>query len=85
MPTPWRDSAGTFAEILRRHGVDPEAVTDVEAAWCAFGEFLQVAVDGIDTDADADGFLVQWGRYSWNDDRLSLSFTRQLAVVDGPE
>jgi hypothetical protein len=36
MPTSWRDSADSLDEILRRHGVDPEAVTDVEAAWRAF-------------------------------------------------
>lgn len=82
MAISWRDSADAFAELLRRHGVDPGAVTDVEAAWRAFGEFVQVTIDGLDTDPDADGFLVQWGRYSWNDDRLSLSFTRQLAVDD---
>jgi hypothetical protein len=87
---PWRSSPEAFARILRRHGVDPTAVTDVEAAWRAFGEFLQVEIDGIDTtpDSDADGFIVQWGRYSWNDKRPSLSFTRQLAVAgsgDDPE
>jgi hypothetical protein len=30
----------------------------------------------------ADGFVVQWGRYSWNRHLPSLSFTRQLAVVE---
>jgi hypothetical protein len=30
--------------------------------------------------SDADGFIVQWGRYSWHDRLPSLSFTRQFAV-----
>ncbi|WP_330186420.1 hypothetical protein KZZ52_26750 [Dactylosporangium sp. AC04546] len=72
-----------FAQILRRHGVDPSAAADVETAWQAFAEFAQVEVDGIDQpDTDADGFMIQWGRYSWNNRRPSLSFTRQLAVID---
>src|SRR5688500_18043879 len=85
MPIPWRTSADALAQILRRHGVEPAAVISVESAWLAFTEFLQVEVDGIDPhpDADADGFIVQWGRYSWNDKRLSLSFTRQIAIADG--
>jgi len=78
---PWRSSPEVFAQILRRHGVDSAAVTDVEAAWRAFGEFLQVEIDGVDRDPDSDGFIVQWGRYSWNEKRPSLSFTRQLAVA----
>jgi hypothetical protein len=32
------------------------------------------------TGADVDGFIVQWGRYSWHAGRLCVSFTRQLAV-----
>jgi len=85
MGIPWRSSAEALAQIMRRHGTDPGAVGDVEAAWGAFGEFLHVEVDGIDPEpnSDADGFIVQWGRYSLNDQRPSLSFTRQLAVVDG--
>ncbi|GAB3831508.1 hypothetical protein GCM10027610_021750 [Dactylosporangium cerinum] len=71
-----------FAQILRRHGVDPAAVTDVEAAWRAFGEFLDVEVDGVDPDQDGDGFVIQWGRNSWTDGRLSLTLTRQLIVHD---
>jgi hypothetical protein len=80
----WRDSAQEFARILRRRGLDPDAVHDVEGAWQAFCEFMQLEVDGIDPepDSDADGFIVQWGRYSWNDGRISLSFTRQLAAVE---
>jgi hypothetical protein len=80
----WRDSAEEFARILNRRGLDPDAVDDVEGAWQAFCEFMQLNVDGIDLepDSDADGFIVQWGRYSWNDDHISLSFTRQLASVE---
>lgn len=79
---PWRQSAETFAAILHRRGVDPAAVSDVAEAWRAFAEFLQIEILGVlaDPDADSDGFIVQWGRYSWHDDRLSISFTRQLAV-----
>jgi hypothetical protein len=51
MPIPWRSSAEVFAQILRRHGVDPNAVANIETAWRAFGEFLQVEVDGIDQPA----------------------------------
>jgi hypothetical protein len=84
MAISWRSSADFFAQILGRRGVAPDAVTDVEEAWGAFEEFLQVEIDGIeaDTNADADGFIVQWGCYSWNNRRPSLSFTRQLAVAD---
>ncbi|MFC4040154.1 hypothetical protein ACFO1B_17125 [Dactylosporangium siamense] len=85
MPIPWRSSPDAFAQILRRRGVDPAAVTDVEAAWCAFGEFLDVEVDGVDPDQDGDGFIIQWGRHSWNGGRLSLSLTRQLIVHHDPD
>ena len=85
MASPWRSTADAFAQILRRHDVDPDAVTSVESAWCAFVEFLQLQIDGIDPDPDADGFIVQWGRYSWNGKRPSLSFTRQLAITDGSD
>ncbi len=87
VPIPWRSSPDALAQVLRRHGVEPDAVISVQSAWLAFAEFLQVEVDGIDPDpdADADGFIVQWGRYSWNDKRLSLSFTRQLAIADGSD
>jgi hypothetical protein len=39
-------------------------------------------VDGLEAgeESDADGFIVEWGRYSWNDGLASLSFTRQYAV-----
>ncbi|MEV1319973.1 hypothetical protein AB0J14_28285 [Micromonospora arborensis] len=55
---------------------------NVETAWKAFREFLAQPVDGLEAglDSDADGFIVQWGRYSWHDQLPSLSFTRQLAV-----
>jgi hypothetical protein len=84
MPIPWGTSADVFTQILRRHGVEPDSVTEVDAAWLAFAEFLQLGVEGIDPtpDSDADGFIVQWGRRSWSDSRLTLSFTRQLAVAD---
>jgi hypothetical protein len=68
---------------VTRNGQDPHNVNDVEAAWTAFVDFLQTEIDGIDQtpDSDADGFIVQWGRCSWNDGLLSLSFTRQVAIV----
>ncbi|WP_327248445.1 hypothetical protein [Streptomyces sp. NBC_01320] len=72
-----------FALILRRHGLDPDAVDDVARAWSAFQEFVQEQIDGIEpAEDDGDGFIVQWGRWSWNDDRPALAFTRQLAVSD---
>lgn len=84
MRIPWRTSVDMFTQILQRHGVEQDAVTDVEAAWGAFAEFLQLDVEGIDPtpDSDADGFIIQWGRRSWSNNRLILSFTRQLAVAD---
>jgi hypothetical protein len=36
-------------------------------------------------DEDGDGFIVQWGRWSRNDDRPSLSFSRQLAIPDADD
>lgn len=66
---------------MRRRGVEPDAVRDVEVAWQAFCEFLQVGVEGIEgPDDDGDGFIVQWGRWDWNGDRPALSFGRRLAV-----
>lgn len=84
MPISWRAGAEAFGQILREHGLDPDAIADVIVAWTAFEEFVQLEVDGIvSTDeSDADGFIVQWGRWSWNGNRPSLSFTRQLAVPD---
>jgi hypothetical protein len=77
----WRDAGEMLAGLLRRDGVDPDRVHDVAAAWRAFTEFLALPVDGLEpVENDADGFLVQWGRYSWNDRLPSLTFTRQFAV-----
>jgi len=83
----WRSAADELAHALRRHGVDPDAVTDVRTAWIAFREFAQVKFSGLDPtpESDADGLIAQWGRYSWNGHKLSLSFTRQLAVVGDTE
>jgi hypothetical protein len=86
MPIPWRSSAEVFAQILRRHGVEPDAVRDVDAAWDAFGEFLQIEIGGIEgRENDGDGFIAEWGRWGWNDDRPALSFGRLLAVSDAGE
>ncbi|MEU7994511.1 hypothetical protein AB0B83_04100 [Micromonospora sp. NPDC049060] len=84
MQIPWRSSLDAFAQILRQHGIEQSSVTDVQAAWGAFAEFLQLDIDGIDPtpDSDADGFIVQWGRRSWSDNRLILTFTRQIAIAD---
>ena len=84
---PWPSSVDVFGQVLRRHGVDPDAVADVGAAWAAFEEFLQIEVDGTVSpeDEDGDGFIVQWGRWSWNDNRPSLSFTRQLGIPDADD
>ncbi|MEU1964132.1 hypothetical protein ABZ541_03135 [Micromonospora sediminicola] len=86
MPVPWWSSAEVFAQHLAGPGVDTTDVVnvvDVEAAWLAFGEFLQVEVDGVDPypASDADGFIVQWGSYSWNGYHPSLTFTRQFAIA----
>lgn len=64
------------------HGQEPGQVISVTAAWQAFRCFLALPVDGLEPgpDSDADGFIVQWGRYGWNDRAPSLSFTRPLAV-----
>jgi hypothetical protein len=78
----WRDSPEELAKLLRRHGLTPDRVDNVEAAWKAFREFLAQPVDGLEPgpDSDVDGFIVQWGRHSWHDRFPSLSFTRQFAV-----
>lgn len=72
-----------FDRILLNHHVDPDGVTDVESAWLAFTEFAQTTVDGLHPGDDADGLIVQWGRYSWNDRTATLAFTRQLALPTG--
>lgn len=78
----WRDSPEALARLLREHGQDPDRVNSVEADWQAFRSFLATPIDGLEAGPgiDADGFIVQWGRYSWNDRRPSLTFTRQMAV-----
>jgi hypothetical protein len=78
----WRDTAEHLAGLLRRRGLDPARVTDVSAAWAAFGEFLAEPVDGLapEPEGDMDGFIVQCGRYGWNDHLPGLNLTRQLAV-----
>lgn len=78
----WRDSPDVLARLLREHGQDPGRVTNVEAAWQAFRSFLASPVDGLEPgpDRDADGFMVQWGRYGGTDKRPRLTFTRHMAV-----
>jgi len=84
MPIAWRTAPEAFEQILRKHGVEPTAATDVEAAWRAFVDFAQTEIAGVaPADEDGDGFIVQWGRRSWGDNRLHIALTRQLAVVDG--
>ncbi|GAA4606451.1 hypothetical protein BJY16_005838 [Actinoplanes octamycinicus] len=81
MGFPWRDAAQILDGLLRRYDVDPDHVHDVPAAWQAFTAFLALPVDGLEpVENDADGFMVQWGRYSWNDRLPSVAFTRQFAV-----
>ncbi|MEJ8643329.1 hypothetical protein WKI68_21930 [Streptomyces sp. MS1.HAVA.3] len=83
MTIPWRSSAEALAQTLRQQGVDPDAVRDVDAAWDAFGRFLQLEIDGIEgPENDGDGFIVEWGRWDWNDGRPALSFGRLLAVSE---
>jgi hypothetical protein len=84
MTVAWQSGTDVFGRLLRERGLDPHAVTDVEAAWAAFVDFVQTPVDGLvaGDDCDADGFIVQWGRWSWNDKRPALCFTRQFAVPD---
>ncbi|MFI5613458.1 hypothetical protein [Amycolatopsis sp. NPDC051903] len=82
-PIAWRTAAHAFERILREHGAQPDAVTDVEVAWDAFAEFLQTGLAGVaPAGEDGDGFIVQWGRRSWAGNRLHLALTRQLAVLE---
>ncbi|WP_181649667.1 hypothetical protein [Streptomyces sp. WAC00263] len=84
MPVSWRSSADAFAEILQRRGVEPDAVVDVEAAWEAFEEFVQVSLTGIEgPENDGDCIIAQWGKWDWNEEQPTLSFGRQLAVSEG--
>ncbi|WP_327380766.1 hypothetical protein [Streptomyces sp. NBC_01207] len=81
MAAHWKNGPELFVLALRRQGLDPDAVDDVARAWSAFQEFVQVPVDGIEpAEDDGDGFIVQWGRWSWHEDRPALVFTRQFAV-----
>ncbi|WP_433652065.1 hypothetical protein ACQP2C_06215 [Micromonospora zamorensis] len=82
MGVTWRESPEELVGLLRLHGLTPDRVNNVETAWKAFRQFLAQPVDGLEPgpDSDADGFIVQWGRYSWHDRLPSLSFTRQFAV-----
>lgn len=82
MPIPWKSSVDVFAQILRQHGVEPNAVHEVNAAWDAFGEFLRIEVEGIERpENDGDGFIAEWGRWGWNDHQPALSFGRHVAVT----
>ncbi|OIJ65354.1 hypothetical protein WN71_024080 [Streptomyces mangrovisoli] len=72
-----------FTRILRERAAEPDAVGDVDVAWDAFAAFLQVEVEGIaGSEDDGDGFIVEWGRWHWNDDLPALSFGRLYAVTD---
>ncbi|MFI7674271.1 hypothetical protein [Actinophytocola sp. NPDC049390] len=83
MPIAWRAASESLEQLLRKRGVQPAAVTDVEEAWRAFVEFSQTEIGGVaPADEGGDGFIIQWGRRSWSDNRLILTLTRQLAVVD---
>jgi len=70
--------------MIRKQGSDPDRIESPESAWRVFCAFLAVDVDGLETtpDSDADGFIVQWGRYRYssNEGMPTLSFTRQFAV-----
>jgi hypothetical protein len=78
----WQAGPNLLASILRRHGQALDAMTDTITVWTAFAEFAQTKLAGIDArpDSDADGFILQWGRWSWNNNRPSMSFIRQVAV-----
>lgn len=73
---------GELLRLLGQHGLNPDRVDNVETAWTVFGEFLAQPIDGLAAGErdNADGFIVQWGRYSWHDRLPGLSFTRQFAV-----
>ena len=82
MDTNWKSSAELFAQIIRRHGAEPDAVTDVSTAWNAFQDFAQVELDGVEPGEDGERCIIQWGCWDWNDHRPALVFTRTLAVND---
>lgn len=76
----------TFDRLLISHHVEPESLGDVEAAWLAFTEFAMTELNGLAPVPEADGFVVRWGHYSWNDRTTGLHFTRRVALTgpDGP-
>lgn len=82
MPISWRSSREALAQILTRHGLDPGSVDDVELAWRAFEEFMQLEIDGIEDIDDGDGFITEWGICSSNEQQPALTFGRLLAVND---
>jgi hypothetical protein len=73
--------AEAFDRLLLNYHIDPDGITDVEPAWLAFTEFAQTGIDGLAPGDDADGFIVQWGRYSWNERTAALTFTRRLNLL----
>lgn len=86
VPITWQAADEVFEDSLRRHGVRATSVSDVEAAWRAFVAFTQTELAGAAAaDEDGDGFIVQWGRHSWNGNRLALTLTRQLIPTDSGE
>ncbi|MEY9876138.1 hypothetical protein ABH931_005648 [Streptacidiphilus sp. MAP12-33] len=84
MSTPWRAAATEFERVLARHGVSgADAVDCMDVAWAAFGEFVQVPIEGlVPVEDDGDGFIVEWGCWDWNEGRPAISLGRQLVVVD---
>ena len=83
MPISWRSTRDAFAQILQRHGLNPEAIDDLETAWTAFEEFMQLEIDGIENCIDdGDGLIAEWGTWSWSEDLPAITFGRLLAVND---
>lgn len=41
MTVSWQHAADVSGRVLQQRGLDPEAVTDVDAAWAAFEEFVR--------------------------------------------
>ncbi|MFG2113757.1 hypothetical protein ACGFRB_14180 [Streptomyces sp. NPDC048718] len=83
MTFPWKTGAAAFERILDRHTAAPGGGV-MAAAWAAFEEFAQVPVEGLagleDDGDDKDGFIVEWGAWSWNGYRPALTLGRQLTV-----
>ncbi|MFF4829414.1 hypothetical protein ACFY20_42235 [Streptomyces sp. NPDC001312] len=77
---------GRIPRILRQRAVESGSVRDVAAAWDAFCEFLQIEVEGIERpENDGDGFIVEWGKWGWNEDHPALPFGRLLAVSESDD